>query len=124
MPGKRVRKNPTLEGELKMRIIAILDGADENIKPTLDWIKQQDIILAPYTTQKLSRIMGSLVEIGMVRKGRSKSLNRMVYRLTSKMMEDGYDVDHEEGFGVITRPWNGIDWELEDELINIKNQDS
>lgn len=78
------------------------------------------MVLGSYSTQKLSRILGSLVEIGLVRKGKSKSLGRMVYRLTSKMEENGYDTDDikdEAGFGVEQRPWNGIGWDVEDEQL-------
>lgn len=98
-----------------MRIVGVLNEADDSIMPTIDWIKQQDMILAPYTTQKLSRLLGSLIEMGVVRKGKSKSLGRMVYRLTSRMKEDGYDIEEEVGFGAPQRAWNGTSWELEDE---------
>lgn len=104
-----------------MRIIGALDKADDCIMPTIDWIKQQDIILAPYTTQKLARLLGSLVEMGVVRKGKSKSLGRMVYRLTSRMQEDGYDVEEETGFRTPVRAWNGTDWALEDETSATRN---
>lgn len=118
MPGRTRRTSAKTDGELKMRVLSVLDEADESIMPTLDWIKQQDIILSPYSTQKLSRILGALVDIGLVRKGKSKSLGRMVYRLTSKMREAGYetDVEEEAGFGIPVRPWNGTEWDVEDEV--------
>lgn len=115
MPGRVSRKNNKLDGELKMRIIGVLAEADDGIMPTIDWIKQQDMILAPHTTQKLSKLLGSLIEMGVVKKGKSKSLGRMVYRLTSRMQEDGYDVEEEVGFGTPKRAWNRTSWELEDE---------
>lgn len=91
MPGRTSKYNARINGELKMRVLAVLEDADDSVRPTLDWIKQQDIILAPHSTQKLSRILNELVDMGLVRKGKSKSLGRMVYRLTSKMEEEGYD---------------------------------
>lgn len=118
MPGKTRKYNAKTDAELKMRVLAVLDEADDSIMPTLDWIKQQDMILSPHSTQKLSRILGSLVDMGLVRKGKSKSLGRMVYRLTSKMREAGYETEMEEetGFGAPQRPWNGMSWDVEDEV--------
>ena len=125
MPGRTSKYNKAKDGELKMRVLDVLDHASSGVNPTLDWIKQQDPMgLGPHSTQKLSRILGSLVEMGLVQKGKSKSLNRMVYRLTSKMREDGYEVDEDvieqAGFGVSTRPWNGLEWDLEDMLMEGK----
>ena len=121
MPGRTAKYNKKIDGELKMRVLDVLNNASDTVNPTLDWIKQQDMALAPHTTQKLSRILGSLVEMGLVKKGKLKSTGRMVYRLTSRMEEDGYEVDEDiveqAGFGVTQRPWNGMDWELEDMLM-------
>lgn len=121
MAGKTSRYSPKKDAEIKVRLLGILDNASDSVNPTLDWIKMQDpIMLQGYSTQKLSRLLGSLVEMGLVRKGKSKSLNRMVYRLTARMVQDGYEVDEDiveqAGFGVEERAWNGTDWELEDEL--------
>lgn len=122
MPGRvKSSRDKERDAELKIRILDILNNASDSINPTLDWIKQQDpMILGGYSTQKLSRLLSSLVEIGLVQKGKCKSLNRMVYRLTSKMIEDGYEVDTDivpqAGFGVATRAWNGLEWDLEDEV--------
>lgn len=116
MPGRTRKYSARTDGELKIRVLAVLDSADDSIMPTIDWIRQQDMILTPYSTQKLSRILGSLVDIGLVRKGKSKSLGRMIYRLTSKMREAGYDIEDETGFGAPTRAWNGLEWDIEDEM--------
>lgn len=118
MPGRVNKYNPKIDAELKLRVLDVLNEASDTVNPTLDWIKQQDpIYLGPHSTQKLARILGSLVDIGLVKKGKLKSTGRMVYRLVSKMEEDGYcdTVEDEVGFGVQPRAWNGTDWELEDE---------
>lgn len=122
MPGRvKTRRDKEKDAELKIRILDILNNASDTVNPTLDWIKQQDpMTFSGYSTQKLSRLLGSLVEIGLVQKGKCKSLNRMVYRLTSKMIEDGYEVNTDiipqAGFGVTARAWNGLEWDLEDEI--------
>lgn len=86
MPGKTRKYSPQVETELKTRIIYVLDNADDSVTPTIDWIKSQDMYLANFTSQKIARVLGSLIESGLVRKGVSKSLNKMVYRLTAKLI--------------------------------------
>ena len=121
MPGVvRRHSGVKTDGELKMRVIAVLDEATESDIPTLDWIKEHDFVLAPYSTQKLSRILGQLSAMGIVQKGKSKSLGRMVYRLTSKMQQEGYDV---EGMPYV-RQWRGVSWEAEDEKRGFDNDDT
>ena len=93
MPGRRDSYTTRINGELKMRVIDVLNEASDFDLPTIEWIKCQDLSLQGYSTQKMSRILGDLVQMGLVRKGRSKSLGKMVYRLTSRMIEDGYKED-------------------------------
>ena len=62
----------------------------------LDEIKSQDMILQPLTSQKMARLIGNLIEMGLVRKGKSKSLGRMVYKAVAVMISQGYDVNEEE----------------------------
>lgn len=112
MPGRTTKYSPMMDGQLKMRIISVLDSASDTINPTIEWIKSQDMFLAPHTTQKLSRILGSLVEMGVVKKAKSKALGKMVYRLTSKLEENGYCTN---ALMPKNRQWNGMDWEVEDE---------
>lgn len=112
MPGQTRKYNKEKDAELKMRVVDVLNSAKDSDLPTLDWIKTQDPMgLGSHSTQKLSRILGSLAEIGLVQKGKAKSLNRMVYRLTSRMIEDGYEVEHQQ------RAWYGREWDLEDEIV-------
>ena len=63
---------------------------------TIDEIKSQDMILQPLTSQKMARLIGNLIEMGLVRKGKSKSLGRMVYKAVAVMISQGYDVNEEE----------------------------
>lgn len=122
MPGKRSMYTPRVDGELKMRVISALKLADDSVMPTIEWIKEQDFMLMPHSSQKLSRILGSLVDMGVVKKAKSRSLGKMVYRLTEKMADDGYDV--EASPTVATRAWNGVDWALEDEVKSVDKEDN
>lgn len=114
MPGHvRTRKlSAEKEGELKLRVLDILNNTEDSL--TLDDIKASDITLAGLTTQKLSRVIGSLVELGLVRKARSKALNRMVYKTVSKMIEQGYEVEDNYDSRPV-RTYRGVSWEVEDE---------
>ncbi len=112
MPGRTRRYNKTRDSEVKVRIIDILNNATDVDVPTTDWIKEQDIMLAGYTTQKLARILGNLSDMGLVVKSKSRSLNRMVYRLRAKMEDQGYTFDMPR---VAARTYYGIEWDLEDE---------
>lgn len=93
MPGRSTGRKMSVEkeGELRMRTLSILADSDEAL--TIDEIKSRDFILAPITTQKMARVIGHLIEMGLVRKAKSKSLGRMVYKSVSKMVEQGYDVE-------------------------------
>ena len=40
MPGKKSKYSVATNTELKMRIIGVLDEADDTIQPTIDWISR------------------------------------------------------------------------------------
>ena len=96
MPGRvRVhRPSPEKEEEYKMRILSILNESEEAI--TIDQIKSQDMILQLLISQKMARLISNLIEMGLVRKGRSKSLGRIVYKAIAVMVRQGYDMNEEE----------------------------
>ena len=77
-----------------MRILSILNESEEAM--TIDEIKSQDMILQPLTSQKMARLISNLIEMGFARKGKSKSLGRMVYKAVAVMIRQGYDVNEEE----------------------------
>ena len=91
MPGRvRVhRASPEKEGEYKMRILGILNESEEAM--TIDEIKSRDIVLQPLTSQKMARLICNLIDMGFVRRGKSKSLGRMVYKAVAVMVRQGYE---------------------------------
>lgn len=48
------------------------------------------------TSQKLARILNECVDMGLVRKAKSKSSGLMMYKSVAVMREQGYDVDEKE----------------------------
>ena len=82
------------EQEIKCKIMEVLDQSAEAL--TLEQIQQRDMALNGYTTQKLSRLISGLIEMGCVRKARSNALGRMVYKSTTVMEMQGYDTGKED----------------------------
>jgi DNA-binding MarR family transcriptional regulator len=96
MPGviKKRKTTPEVEADYLFRILDIVGASDEAL--TIEAIQNEDMILAHLTSQKMSRVLARLIEMGLVKKGKSKSLGRMVYKSTAKMQEQGYDVEEDE----------------------------
>ena len=88
MPGRTSKYSPRINGEIKMELVSVLSEATDYDNPTLQWIQDHSIYLTGFTPQKLSRSLGELVEMGLVKKGKLKSSGRMVYRLVANMMEE------------------------------------
>lgn len=120
MPGfvKSRKFSKEKEGELKIRVLDILLSTEESMN--IDEIKLQDVIfLGGYTNQKISRVLNSLIEMGLVKKSKSKSTGRLKYKSVAKMQEQGYNLKEEHS----TRNYSGVDWDIEDELMgNIYNK--
>ncbi|MCM1324791.1 MAG: hypothetical protein NC218_11805 [Acetobacter sp.] len=91
MPGRTTKYTAKTNSELEFRVLDILNTTKQAM--TIDQIKQHDMVLAPHTSQKLARVLAKLIEMGFVRKGKSKRLNRMLYKAVSAMEEEGYEVD-------------------------------
>lgn len=94
MPGRttKYRKDQTAiwEGEIMM----ILANSEEAM--TIDMIKNSSITLTGITSQKMACILGHLIEMGLVKKGKSKSLGRMMYKAVAVMEEQGYEIEEDE----------------------------
>lgn len=58
---------------------------------TIDEIKNNSIQLTGVSTQKMARILGHLIEMGMVTKAKSKS-GKMVYKSLAVMEMQGYEI--------------------------------
>lgn len=91
MPGKKSIYTPMINAEIKTNLLMTLDEATAADIPTTDWLQRNNIILSNFTPQKLSRSLNELVDMGLVQKGKTRS-GRMAYRLTSKMIQEGYTI--------------------------------
>ena len=89
MPGKKSQFSPEVNARIKTNLMMTLETATEADQPTTDWIQRNNIILSGFTPQKLSRSLNELCDMGLVKKGKNKS-GRMVYRLVSNMLKEGY----------------------------------
>ena len=92
MPGYKSQYSPTLNAQIKTNLLMTLEEATEADIPTTDWLQRNNIILSGITPQKLSRSLNELWEMGLVKKGKTRT-GRMAYRLTAKMESEGYTFD-------------------------------
>lgn len=119
MPGRyRNTTRPEVNADYKFRILDVLNNAQDAI--TLDEIRMDDIILRPLSNQKISRLISELIDFGLVQKGKSKSLGRMVYKTTARMQEEGYEVADpvvppEFEHQYLHHQYTTHNWELEEE---------
>lgn len=92
MPGVRTNKyKPQQTALWEGEIMLILAESQEAM--TIDDIKHQSINLTNVTSQKMARILGHLIEMGLVKKGHSKSTGRMMYKSVAVMEKQGYEVE-------------------------------
>lgn len=95
MPGRKSKYSAEMNGQIKVELFSTLAEAGEYDNPTIEWIQNHSIYLKGFTTQKLSRSLNEMVEMGFVRKGKLHS-GRMVYRLVgevSPIVEEREDDD-------------------------------
>ncbi len=84
MPGRKSKYSAEVNGQIKVELFSTLAEAGEYDNPTIEWIQNHSIYLKGFTTQKLSRSLNEMVEMGFVRKGKLHS-GRMVYRLVGEV---------------------------------------
>lgn len=90
MPYKTSKYTTTQNSEFTTRCIDVLENSPEAL--TIDQIKQRDMVLNNLTTQKISRILSHMAEMGFVKKCKDRVSGRMIYKSTSVMMAQGYEV--------------------------------
>ena len=114
MPGRsRTITRPEVNADYKFRILDVLNNNDGSM--ALDEIRMEDMILRPLSNQKISRLISELIDFGLVQKGKSKSLGRMMYKATAKMQEQGYEVDEPDVAVDFEYGYVIHNWELEEE---------
>lgn len=89
MPGRTSQYSQQTNAKIKVELMSTLKMASMSDMPTTDWIQRNSILLSGFTSQKLSRSLNELVDMGIVKKGKNRA-GRMVYRLTEQMVQEGY----------------------------------
>lgn len=89
---KTSKYSEKLNQELEFRVLHILVNSEDAL--SIQQIQQQDIILSHHTSQKLARVLGKLIDMGFVKKSKSRSSNRMMYKAVSVMLAQGYEVEN------------------------------
>lgn len=77
--------------DLEFRVLHVLLNSEDAL--SIQQIQQKDMILSNHTPQKLARVLGKLIDMSFVRKNKSKSSNRMMYKAVSVMLAQGYAID-------------------------------
>ena len=96
MPGRKSKFSAETNGQIKVELFTALSEAGEYDNPTIEWIQSRSIYLKGFTSQKLSRSLNEMVEMGFVRKGKLHS-GRMVYRLIGEVdCMIPHNIDEEE----------------------------
>ncbi|MBQ9247309.1 MAG: hypothetical protein IJ171_01835 [Ruminococcus sp.] len=95
MPGRTSKYSEKTNGEIKIALFEALEQAGEYDNPTISWIQDHSIYLSGFTSQKLSRSLNELVEMGLVKKGKNKA-GRMVYRLMSQVVDMGISLEEDD----------------------------
>lgn len=93
MPAFKKPKYSTVQTqEITMRTLGVL--VDAGAALTIDEICQRDMHLVGQTTQKMARVLNSLVEGGLVMKTKSKAKQRMIYAAVASLEKQGYDINN------------------------------
>lgn len=90
MPRMTSKYSKEFTNEMTGRIAVILADAKNGM--TIEEIQGLDMNLVGITAQKMARMIGHLVEMGMVAKSKGRD-GRMRYRSLASMEEDGIDVE-------------------------------
>lgn len=94
MPGvkKKYSKEQTAiwRGEILLR----LSHSEEAM--SIQQLQAGSIFLNGVSSQKLARILAECVDMGLVRKAKSKASGLMMYKSVAVMKSQGYDVGDEE----------------------------
>lgn len=89
MPYSRSKYSKEQTQALTLAAFEVLADSKEAL--TVSDICARKITLNGQTTQKMSRCLNDLVEMGMVKKTKNRA-GRMVYMATSQLLEQGYEV--------------------------------
>lgn len=91
MPG--VAKKYTKEQTAIWRGEMLLKLSQSEEAMSIQQMQAGSIFLAGVTNQKLARILSECVDMGLVRKAKSKASGLMMYKSVGVMRAQGYDVD-------------------------------
>lgn len=72
------------------RIAIILAESQESL--SIPEIQEKDIVLRGLSSQKMARMLGSLIEYNLVGKAKGKN-GRMMYKSLAVMEKQGYDIE-------------------------------
>ena len=90
MPGRASKYSPQFNCQITFEAMDVL--AESPVALNISDICKARISLNGITSQKMTRILNHLCEMGLVQKAKSSSTGRMMYKSTAVMKEQGYDI--------------------------------
>ena len=93
MPAFKTSKYSTVQNQ-QIALAALDVLAHSPVPLTIDEICASDLTLTYQTNQKMARELNKLVEVGFVKKTKSKAKGKMIYAAVAQLEEQGYDIEN------------------------------
>ena len=93
MPAFKTSKYSTVQNQ-QIALDALDVLAHSPVPLTIDEICASDLTLTYQTNQKMARELNKLVEVGFVKKTKSKAKGKMIYAAVAQLEEQGYDIEN------------------------------
>lgn len=94
MPG-RYRSKTDKQQNYMLEMDTLDALADSPVALTIEEICAKKLTLTGQSTQKMARLLSSLVNMGLVRKTKDKQRGKMIYMAVSQLEAQGYRLDLE-----------------------------
>lgn len=94
MPGVKKKYSKEQTAIWRGEILLKLSHSEEAM--SIQQLQAGSIFLNGVSSQKLARILAECVDMGLVRKAKSRTSGLMMYKSVAVMKAQGYDVDEEE----------------------------
>lgn len=95
MPGVKKKYSKEQTAIWRGEILLKLSHSPEAM--SIQQLQAGSVFLNGVSSQKLARILAECIDMGLVRKAKSRASGLMTYKSVAVMQEQGYDVGEEDG---------------------------
>lgn len=93
MPGVKKKYSKEQTAIWRGEILLKLSHSSEAM--SIQQLQAGSMFLSGVSSQKLARILAECIDMGLVRKAKSRASGLMMYKSVAVMQEQGYDVEEE-----------------------------